>query len=196
MGTAIHDPLSPAGRTALKKALFILGQLTDLDVEWLIGNGRRENVAAGSVVIQQGAPVASLYLILAGSFSVVDEGLGQELARLGTGEVVGEMSFIDAAPPSATVRAQEDGTVLALPKPILERKLAEDDAFAARFYRSIAMFLSDRLRASVNRLGYGKAVSGIDESVMQVDEMDLNLLDSVHLAGARFDHILKRLMRE
>ena len=179
----------------MRKALYILGQLNDLDVEWLIEAGQRRRVAKGAVLIRQGQPVQDLYLVLAGRLSVIDEKLGgRELARLGTGEIVGEMSFVDAQPPSATVQVVEDSVVLALSRTRLQQRLDQDAAFAARFYRALALFLSDRLRSTVSRLGYGAPATTIDDDKMQEDELDLNVLDNVHLAGARFDHILKRLL--
>jgi CRP/FNR family transcriptional regulator, cyclic AMP receptor protein len=39
-----------------------------------------------------------------------------EIARLGVGEIVGEMSFVDSAPPSATVTAVGECLALFLDK--------------------------------------------------------------------------------
>jgi CRP/FNR family transcriptional regulator, cyclic AMP receptor protein len=52
----------------------------------------------------------------------VTEHTAGEIAWLGVGEVVGEMSFLDAAPPSATVTALGDGLALFLDKEALARK--------------------------------------------------------------------------
>jgi CRP-like cAMP-binding protein len=106
--------------------------------------------------------------------------------------MVGEMSFIDARPPSATVTAAQDSAVLAIPRPQLVAKLDQDTAFAARFYRALATFLSDRLRGTVSRLGYSEG-QPLQEDVEYADELDDNVLDNVHLAGARFERIVKRL---
>jgi CRP/FNR family transcriptional regulator, cyclic AMP receptor protein len=56
-----------------------------------------------------------------------------------------------------------------------------DPTFAARLRRAIAMFLSVRMRSTVQRLGYGKATVASD------DELDMSLLDTVAIAGNRFD---------
>jgi CRP-like cAMP-binding protein len=106
------------------------------------------------------------------------------------------MSFIDASPPASTVTALEPSTVLAIPKAKLLAQLDRDVAFAARFYRAIATFLSDRLRAMVGRLGYGDgSAQTLDENTRYAGELDDTVLDTVHLAGDRFDRILKRLDR-
>ena len=177
----------------MRKVLFILGQLSDLDIEWLIAAGRKEQVSAGTTLIHEGKTIDTLYLVLDGALAVSMRALGgQEVARLGAGEMVGEISFIDARPPSATVTALQNSVVLAIPRGQLAAKLEQDPSFAARFYRALATFLSDRLRGTVSRLGYSDGQS-LQEDVEYSDELDDNVLDNVSLAGARFERILKRL---
>jgi bacteriocin-type transport-associated protein len=177
----------------MRKVLFILGQLSDLDIEWLITAGRKERIPTGVTLIHEGQAIDTLYLVLDGTLAVSTRALGgQEVARLGAGEMVGEMSFIDARPPSATVTAAENTILLAVPRRQLATKLEQDPGFAARFYRALATFLSDRLRGTVSRLGYGEGQS-LQEDATYSDELDENVLDQVHLAGARFERILKRL---
>ena len=178
----------------MKKVLFILGQLNDPDVDWMTDHGQKETVAAGAVLIQQGKHLEHLYIVLDGLLSVTDARLNnKELAQLGAGEMVGEMSFVDAGPPNATVTALQDSVVLSIPRSNLSAKLEQDTGFAARFYRAIATFLSDRLRATVGQLGYGE-VRSLEEETVAADELDDNVLDNVHLAGSRFDRMLQRLM--
>ncbi|CAK0740139.1 hypothetical protein CCP3SC15_1080012 [Gammaproteobacteria bacterium] len=38
----------------MRKVLFILGQLSDTDVDWLANNGKRERIAKGVVLIRSG----------------------------------------------------------------------------------------------------------------------------------------------
>lgn len=132
-----------------------------------------------------------MYIVLEGSLSVCAQGdTGSEIARLGSGEIVGEMSFIDARPPLATVIALELSLVLSISRTQLTAKLEQDSSFAAHFYRALAIFLSYRLRDTVGMLGYGvhRQVSpGSD------DELDDNLLDTVHVAGSRFERLLKTI---
>jgi hypothetical protein len=58
------------GISAMKKVLYLLGQLSDTDVEWLIARGSRELVAAGTTLIQAGQPVSALYIVLDGTLAV------------------------------------------------------------------------------------------------------------------------------
>ena len=78
---------------------------------------------------------------------------------------------------------------LRLPDDTVRAKLASDPAFAARFYRALCVFLATRLRATTRRMGYGDNTEDEDAK----DELTDDLLDNVHLAGARFDRMLKRL---
>src|SRR5690242_15674808 len=105
----------------MRKVLFFLGILDDEDLDWMIAVGRRESVAAGTVLIREGEPITHIYLILDGAFSVSVKTLGgREIVRLFAGEVVGEMSLVEARPPSATVQAVMDSWVLAIPRPQLD----------------------------------------------------------------------------
>lgn len=180
----------------MRKALYILGQLNDHDIEWMLTLGRRLPTPQGTVLITQGESLQSMFIVLDGSFAVTDRRMaGRELARLGSGEILGEMSFIDSAPPAATVTALTEGAVLALPRTALLEKLEGDTGFAARFYRAMAIFLADRLRSTVGRLGYGGASEELREDEVQDDELDLNVLDTMHLAGDRFERMVKRFAR-
>ncbi|RYG99349.1 MAG: cyclic nucleotide-binding domain-containing protein, partial [Alphaproteobacteria bacterium] len=84
----------------MRKVLYILGQLNDEDVEWMARTGRRIEARQASVLIHEGKATDDLFFVIGGEAVVKVSGVG-EVARLGRGEVVGEMSLIDSAPPSA-----------------------------------------------------------------------------------------------
>jgi CRP/FNR family cyclic AMP-dependent transcriptional regulator len=172
----------------MRKALYFLGILNDSDIDWLVAAGGRREIAAGWKLIEEGQPIDSVYLVIDGVFAVRTAALGgREVARLMSGEMMGEMSFVDQAPPSATVQAVEASFVLDIPRRRLNVKLAEDPAFSARFYRALSMFLAARLR-STNAALAGAPAGGDSE-----DEMDFDALDNISVAGARFDWIQRRL---
>jgi CRP/FNR family cyclic AMP-dependent transcriptional regulator len=178
----------------MRKVLYLFGQLNDDDVEWMIATGRKRFLEKGNLLIQQGVPVDALFILLDGRLAVYLGRQEREIARLNTGEIVGEMSFVDARPPSATVRGLEDSTVFAISKPTLVAKLAQDLGFAARFYRALAIYLSTTVRERHRMLGYGSAADAAEVEEDDADELDPNVLDTVALAGDRFDRMVKRLM--
>jgi CRP-like cAMP-binding protein len=183
----------------MRKVFYLLGELTDGDVEWLLEHGRKRRVDPRTVLIHEGRASDTLFIVLQGALEVSSAALGGSAqgagpaaaVRLSSGEVVGEMSFVDSRPPSATVTAAEPSVVFAIPRDALARHLGEDDGFAARFYRALAMFLSHRLRSTVSRLGHA---AGAD--VADADELDSKVLQGIHLAGARFDRVLQRLLTQ
>src|SRR5262245_14698523 len=178
----------------MRKILYLLGQLSDTDVEWLIANGHKERIPGGAVLIHEGKPIEALYILLAGSLDVSTQGLqSKNPIRLVCGDVVGEVSFVDARPPMANVTAASDSVGLAIPRAKLLGKLDSDPEFAARFYRSLAVFLSHRLRNTVQNLGYGKE-QPLKEDQEYADELGDEVLDSLHMAGTRFDRVLQRLL--
>jgi CRP/FNR family transcriptional regulator, cyclic AMP receptor protein len=173
----------------MRKVLYIMGVLNDADVGWLVEHGKSRPVPAGTVLIERGNPVESLFILIEGQFLVYSENV--EIARLQSGEVVGEISFVDSRPPLASVKATTASRVLAIPKDALHAKLEKDDGFASRFYRSLAIFLADRLRVTTSRFGYGKPSQEVEFE--DPDEMPLDMMDAVDRASARFDDMIKRL---
>ena len=178
--------------SVMKKVFFLLGELDDDDIDWMVAIGRREEVAAGTVLIEEGKPIDTLHILLEGTLSVSVSALeGKTIARLTSGAVVGEMSFADARPPSATVQAVENSLVLCIRREDLVAKLKEDEGFASRFYRAIAIFLSTRLRGTVRYLGYAKGQLLNEDS--SPEDLSPEIIDNVPLAKARFDWLLRRL---
>jgi CRP-like cAMP-binding protein len=171
----------------MRKVLYILSRLTDEDVDWMAATGKRQRHEAGDILIKQGEPVDALMFVLDGKVSVEVEGVGQ-IASLGSGEMLGEMSLVDEALPSATVVVTELTHVLHIDRRVLNTKLEAEPHFAARLYRAIAMFLSMRMRSTVQQLGYGRT------GVFDEDEIEMSFLDAVTVAGSRFDRMVKKLL--
>ena len=166
----------------MKKVLFLLGHLKDMDIEWMIHNGSKQHIKAQNKLIKKGEAVDHIHIILSGQLEVTDN--ENALASVGPGEVVGEMSFLESRPPAVSVVASEDSMVYSIPKKTMVEKLDADIEFKSNFYYSMALFLSDRLRKTTNKLGYG--------SPEEEDLIDTNILDGVAQAGARFSQILNK----
>jgi CRP-like cAMP-binding protein len=172
----------------MRKVLLIFSELTDADVEWLSRAGERIHVDAGATLVPLGARVESIWFVLDGALSV-HTAAGTQLALMGSGEIVGEMSLVDPAPTAVSVRVASDATLLRISDDAVRAKLKADPAFAARFYRALCVFMASRLRSTTRRMGYGTDAEDADAG----DELNEDLLDNVHLAGARFDRMLRQL---
>lgn len=178
----------------MRKVLYILGELEDQDLQWLLDAGSVRRVPTGTAIIEEGCANEHLFIIVAGAFQVLRG--GRELARLETGEVVGDMSLLDSRPPNATVVATEESIAHSVPHERLRVKLERDAAFAARFYKALCIFLANRLQRANTMVGApaaggGQAAIPDDES----EEILPGTLDSVALAGARFNWFLHRVRK-
>jgi CRP-like cAMP-binding protein len=172
----------------MRKVLYMFGLLSDIDVQWIAKTGVLKSLRDGDVVIHEAGQTDALIFILEGEFTVSNQALGQ-FARMGVGEIVGEVSLVDSAPASATVTAKGEGLALFLDRETLTAKLAADNGFGSRFYRALAVFLADRLREA--RRSSGKRSIGAAD--IADDELDIGILDRVSNAGDRFSQMLKTL---
>ena len=66
----------------LKKSLFLLGELTDEQVAWLLRAGNEQHLAPGGVLIQSGVPLDALSVIMAGTLSIQLENVAASLWKL------------------------------------------------------------------------------------------------------------------
>lgn len=171
----------------IRKAMYFMGALDDGDVHWLATHGSKRFVPSGTVLIREGEPVESLFFLLDGQLSVTISG-GVQLATLQSGEILGEISFVDSRPPLATVTAVQNSYVLRIARDVLHRQIDANTGFAARFYRAAALYLANRLRVTSGRLGYGHA--GEDAAANELDE---SFLGHVSIGATRFDTLLRTL---
>ncbi|WP_343665352.1 cyclic nucleotide-binding domain-containing protein [Chryseobacterium mucoviscidosis] len=167
----------------MKRVLFFLGQLNDRDVEWMIHNGTKLDLPAGYKLITKGSTIDSLYIVLSGQLSVENNTM-DSIAKLESGEIVGEMSFLESRPPSVSVVVAKPSVVFQISKSLINERMAENPEFRSNFYYALALFLSNRLRKTTDQLGYGNPE--------EEDLIDTNVLDGVAQAGARFGQILHR----
>lgn len=165
----------------MKRSLFIFGYLSDADVEWLASVADRRSFSTDMVMIEHGKPSDYLMIILDGSAAV--EAKGRRVATVSEGDILGEVSFFDSRPPSATVVAITPTNVLAIPFSTLRDQLGANPEFASRLYYSLGVLLSQRLRETLG--------SEIDDA----DEIDPDVMEQIGLAGRRLELFFERATR-
>jgi len=104
---------------------------------------------AGAWLFRQGDPGASMLLVAEGAFAAtVRERSAEEreIHRMGPGEVIGEMAFLDAAPRSASVRAITSATYYELDRDGLEILRAHSPSAAAAVTWAVIRDVTRRLR--------------------------------------------------
>lgn len=126
-------------------------------------------IEKGEYLITEGGTSHEMYWILSGGFTITKTnaaGYNVIIGEASPGELVGEMSFLDNQPRSASVIAKEDSEFLIIP----HKKFIDVVDGQPRWFRSLMQTLSQRLRAS-NQMVARKQV-GIDTTSAEVDEVD------------------------
>jgi uncharacterized protein YhbP (UPF0306 family) len=98
------------------------------------------NVAAGEIIVRQGAPADKIFIIVKGEVVVEREetdGRKVELETLRDGQFFGEVAIMRDTPREATARAQTDVTLLALQRDTFQRLVAGSLGAAPDFDRVI-----------------------------------------------------------
>lgn len=104
------------------------------------------------VIFNEKSPGQHLFVIVEGVVEIYREVDGDDkhvrLARLGAGELFGELSVSDGAPRSASARATIDpkAKLLAVAKSHLEKLLDDNPAMALTYYKGLVKTLTERLR--------------------------------------------------
>ena len=102
----------------------------------------------GDVILEQGGSNASLYIIKSGDVSIVTEILEHqlEIGQLHTGDLFGDMSFVDTDSISTDIVAIGNVIVDVVTDTDVDAIIKGDPMFYGRFYHALAQLLSYRLR--------------------------------------------------
>jgi CRP/FNR family cyclic AMP-dependent transcriptional regulator len=117
--------------------------------DWMLLMDRAKQVTfkKGDVFIQQGSQSKTLYVIASGTVNVSISGMA--LAQIGPGEICGEMAFLEDSRPSATAAAEEEVQAFGIEWQNLIELFELFPHLGSRFYRSLAVNLSRRLREQI-----------------------------------------------
>jgi serine phosphatase RsbU (regulator of sigma subunit) len=129
----------------LRTLPFLEGVSPDV-VERLAQGVIERSFQPGQVILQEGSTGREMYLIVEGLVEVVKRRGAEEmvLARRGSGDVFGEMGFIEARPRFATIRALEPTRLLEFSEHDMRSALTKQPQLLYR----IIQVLSARLRES------------------------------------------------
>jgi len=122
-----------------------LEYLTSNDWDLLRSKSRARSFRPGEMIITINSRPESLFVLKSGS-AIIEVTRGTIIARLGVGDICGEMAFIEDSVASASVTAEKETTADALELAALKDIFASFPHLEARFYKSLALLLSRRLR--------------------------------------------------
>lgn len=129
----------------MQNARYIAAGLSDADMLWLLSVGKLRQLREAEILVASGKVVSDLFFVISGKLAVRLPD-GTNIAHLIQGDVVGEMSFVERHSPLVSVVAEEATEMLAIPRKLILERFEQEPVFAARFYRALAVFLSERLR--------------------------------------------------
>lgn len=135
----------------LRTAKNGLQYLTQNDWVLLVDRAKLVVVKKGSTLIQQGKQTRMVYLLVKGRVTI--ETSGAKIAQIGPGQICGEMAFLEDTLASATATVDQDVEAYALSWSALSDLFELFPHLASRFYRSLAVNLSRRLREQITSKG-------------------------------------------
>jgi diguanylate cyclase (GGDEF)-like protein len=111
----------------LATLLSVSSMFSEVDlavIEAELSASRTVGIEAGQVLLDPKQVNSDIFVVLSGELLVcLEPRVVNPLVRLGQGDCAGELSIIDASPPSAYVVAAMQTELLAIPKPVLWRML-------------------------------------------------------------------------
>jgi CRP-like cAMP-binding protein len=125
----------------------IFAKCTAEEVSAIAGVAQESFFQPGQIIVTQGTPGQAFYMIISGRVEILRD--GNSLGAFGVGDFFGEMSLLDSAPRSATIRALEDTSCLMLSSWDFKALLEQHPSIAIKLLE----VLSRRLRVADERLG-------------------------------------------
>ncbi len=126
----------------------IFDYLTKSEEQALLRKGGVLRFSPESTIVREGDVHGALYIISEGEVRVekASQGFPLEIARLDTGQIFGEMSFIDGSAASADIIANDFVETYVIDKMLLKPLLKAYPSIYGRFFHSLAAILASRLR--------------------------------------------------
>jgi CRP-like cAMP-binding protein len=152
LSSSDQEQLIQLGQSAKNRLQY----LTQNDWILLTDKAKQLTFKKGERLVEQGKQSKVLYLLGGGKVNVVVSGI--QIAQIGPGETCGEMGFLEDSVASATATAEQEVKVYAIEWPALHDLFELFPHLASRFYRSLALNLSRRLREQIVSKQSGKTM--------------------------------------
>jgi CRP/FNR family cyclic AMP-dependent transcriptional regulator len=143
-----HGPDREQLLSVLQTAEHRLQYLTPNDWALLIDRAKKVTFKKEETLIKKGRQAKVVYLLVRGTAKIEAE-FGVRIAQIGPGQICGEMAFLENGAASATAIAEQEVDACAIDWSTLHDLFELYPHVASRFYRSLAMSLSRRLRRQI-----------------------------------------------
>ena len=193
------------------RRLPLFAGLPEADLEQLYNRAEPMTLKPGDLLIEEGAPGDALFVLIDGQLQVTKRSGGHDVkvdVRL-PGAVIGEMSLVDNAPRSASVRGLTESHLLKVSKDVFERTLSTSPAAAlatlhtvvARLRQNEALLHEKEKMAGLGTLAAGLAhelnnpAAAVRRAVAQLRELlskwqrAMSALDRLELDEHQREHV-------
>lgn len=139
---------------ALGKIPFFDG-LTEKEADVLVKYMSLYELAAGEILFKEGQVGQYVAFVVEGTMEVLKKtitGTDIVITTVGQGYAIGEMSMIDEAPRSATLRSRTESTLAILAQNAFKVILKNHPAMGIKILTGFARFQTENLRKTSNRL--------------------------------------------
>jgi len=147
-------------------SIDLFSELEDRQIELIQGLLKEGKYRKGELIIQEGIIGSALFIIVKGKVRIHLKFDNEtiELAKLGPGDFVGEMSLIDDHAAAATVEADETTDVLILSREDFKSLLSNNTELSAKLWESLARNLNEKIRKTDELV---KAYYGLNKALCQ-----------------------------
>ena len=142
-------PIDPADRAMLRR-VHLFAELPDEDLDWIAASATALDLAPGQLLAAEGDPGEAMYAIASGELEVVKRSRTADvpIARLGPGEIVGEMAVLEGRARNASVRAVAPSRVVEICRADVLELVATRPTAAVSMIRTV----TGRLRSTESML--------------------------------------------
>ena len=143
-----------------------IGHLKEDDRDLLSSYGEFFPGHPGNVIIEEGAMQTEVFVVISGKLEVhakQEDGSVAQLAQVGPGETLGEISLFSPGPAAATVTALEFSQLWRIADTALIEFMEENPGAGNVLLRTIASILAQRLR-QMNPKAFGLSTYAVVES--------------------------------
>ncbi len=132
--------------------LRLFSGMTQAEVEIFAANCDERMLMSDELLFSEGGIDNTIWIIRSGRvdiFKNIRGDVDRTIASLGTGEVIGEMGFVDGSSRSASARTTEPSDFMVLSRDAFGMIEKDHPAIATMFYRNLSLILADRLRSTM-----------------------------------------------
>jgi SulP family sulfate permease len=133
-------------------ALPIFVGLTDPELGAIAQLSNQKLYPAGVTIFNDGDPGIEAYVVVRGAIDIILPGQTKPLVQLGTGQIFGELAFLDGQPRTAKAIATEPTILLAIPRDSFDGLCTMEPRLGMVVMHNIALDLSAKLRGANQRM--------------------------------------------